>query len=482
MSQFIGGAWVPGGGEAMSSVNPATTEVVWQSQAAAPDDVARAVAAAAGAFSSWRATSLEHRVQVLESFATAVMRREPEFARLISDEVGKPMWEATAEVGAVAAKVGHSIRAYQERSGVTSSATSGATAVTRHKALGVMAVFGPYNFPAHLPNGHIVPALLAGNTAVFKPSELTPAVGEFMVRIWESVGIPDGVLNLIQGGRDIGAALAAASIDGLLFTGSAATGALLHRQFADRPEVLLALEMGGNNPLIVIDGADLDAAVPMIIQSAYVTSGQRCTCARRLFVPRGAFGDQLISDLIEAAQNLTIGRPDASEQPFMGPVISAKAAKSLYHAQDEMTRQGAVPLLKMVPIEGESEAFVSPGLIDVTGVDVADEEHFGPLLTVIRYDGIDEAIAGANNTRFGLAAGVLGGERATYERIWGELRAGIVNWNRPTTGASSAAPFGGVGASGNHRPAAYYAADYSSYPVASIEADELVAPNPMPGQ
>ena len=481
MSTFIGGKWNTGSGEPMSSHNPASGDLLWEGNAATPDEVGSAITAAAAAFGSWSQAGVDRRIEFLERYADAVKDDADEFADLISKEVGKPRWEAKTEVGSVAAKIGHSIRAYRQRTGV--HVVEGSGGVTRHRPHGVMAVFGPYNFPAHLPNGHIVPALLAGNTVVFKPSELTPLVGEHMVRLWERSGLPAGVLNLVQGWRDTGAALAAAEIDGLLFTGSAATGALLHRQFGGRPEVLLALEMGGNNPLIVIEGAETDAAVAIIVQSAFVTAGQRCTCARRLFVPQGEYGDTLIAELLAATQHVRVGDPqDEDQPPFMGPVISAGAAGKLYDAQDRMVASGAVPLLKMTPIEGLSDAFVTPGILDVTRVEVADEEHFGPLLTVIRYSNLEDAVSGANATRFGLAAGVIGGDRATYDRLWSQLRAGIVNWNRPTTGASSAAPFGGIGASGNHRPAAFYAADYSSFPVASLESGELEIPQPMPGQ
>ncbi len=481
MSNYIDGQWLAGSAEPMTSFNPASGHLLWEGTAATSGEVDAAVVAAHAAFGGWSEAGVDRRIELLERFADAVTDDADIFAGLISREVGKPLWEAKTEVGSVAAKIGHSVRAYRQRTGVHVDEASGG--ITRHRPHGVMAVFGPYNFPAHLPNGHIVPALLAGNTVVFKPSELTPLVGEHLVHLWERSGLPAGVLNLVQGGRDTGAALAAAAIEGLLFTGSAATGALLHRQFGGRPEVLLALEMGGNNPLIVIEGAELQAAVAIIIQSAFVTTGQRCTCARRLFVPHGDYGDTLIAELLAAAQHIRIGDPqDEEEAPFMGPVISTEAAGKLFDAQDRMVASGAVPLLKMTPVQGLSDAFVTTGILDVTRADVDDEEHFGPLLTVTRYADLPNAVAGANATRFGLAAGVIGGDRETYDRLWSQLRAGIVNWNRPTTGASSAAPFGGVGASGNHRPAAFYAADYSSYPVASMESGELVMPPPMPGQ
>ena len=192
-------------------------------------------------------------------------------------------------------KVGLSKKSYNERTGETENPMPVGKAFIRHKPHGVVAVFGPYNFPGHLPNGHIVPALIAGNTIVFKPSDLTPKVAEVYVKVWESIGLPKGVLNLVQGQVETGKSLAAhPQIDGLFFTGSSRTGKILHEQFAGHPGKILALEMGGNNPLIVHGVSDIDATVHDIVQSAFITTGQRCTCARRLFIENSPQGDAII--------------------------------------------------------------------------------------------------------------------------------------------------------------------------------------------
>ena len=374
-------------------------------------------------------------------------------------------------------KVAISVQSYRERTGEKSGPLGDATAVLRHKPHGVVAVFGPYNFPGHLPNGHIVPALLAGNSVVFKPSELTPGVAELTVKCWIEAGLPAGVLNLLQGARETGIALAAhTGIDGLFFTGSSRTGNALHQQFAGRPDKILALEMGGNNPLVVDQVADLDAAVYTIIQSAFISAGQRCTCARRLLVPQGAWGDSLLTRLVEVSQSIEVGAFDQQPPPFMGSVISLGAARALMDAQEVLLGSGAVALLEMTQPQSNA-ALLTPGIIDVTEVsERSDEELFGPLLQVIRYSGFDEAIAEANNTAFGLAAGLLSDSEARYQQFWLQSRAGIVNWNKQLTGAASSAPFGGIGASGNHRASAYYAADYCAYPVASLETPTLALP------
>ncbi|MDQ0702279.1 succinylglutamic semialdehyde dehydrogenase [Pseudomonas sp. W3I7] len=476
-SLYIAGSWLAGQGELFESRNPVTQQVLWTGNGATAEQVESAVQAARQAFPGWARRPLEERISVLETFAATLKSRADEIARCIGEETGKPLWESATEVTSMANKIAISVQSYRERTGEKSGPLGDATAVLRHKPHGVVAVFGPYNFPGHLPNGHIVPALLAGNTVLFKPSELTPKVAELTVQCWVEAGLPAGVLNLLQGARETGMALAAnPGIDGLFFTGSSRTGNQLHQQFSGRPDKILALEMGGNNPLVVDEVADVDAAVYTIIQSAFISAGQRCTCARRLLVPQGAWGDALLARLVAVSATIAVGAFDQQPAPFMGSVISLGAAKALMDAQERMLANGAVALLEMTQPQAQA-ALLTPGIIDVTGVsEREDEELFGPLLQVIRYADFAGAIAEANNTQYGLAAGLLSDSEARYQQFWLESRAGIVNWNKQLTGAASTAPFGGVGASGNHRASAYYAADYCAYPVASLETPSLVVP------
>ena len=476
-SQFIAGVWQAGQGEVFESLNPVSQAVIWQGQGASAAQVDAAVQAARQAFPIWGRLPLEERIAVLERFAACLKDKADLFARAIGEETGKPLWEATTEVTSMVNKVAISIQSYRERTGEKSGPLADATAVLRHKPHGVVAVFGPYNFPGHLPNGHIVPALLAGNCVLFKPSELTPLVAELTVKCWIEAGLPAGVLNLLQGARETGVALAGnPGIDGLFFTGSSRTGNLLHSQFAGRPDKILALEMGGNNPLLVDQVQDVEAAVYTIIQSAFISAGQRCTCARRLLVPAGSWGDALLARLVEVCRQIKVGRYDEQPAPFMGSVISLQAAQQLLAAQADLLARGATALLTMTQPQADA-ALLTPGIVDVTAVAARpDEEFFGPLLQVIRYSSFEDAISEANNTAFGLAAGLLSDDKARYEQFWLESRAGIVNWNKQLTGAASTAPFGGIGASGNHRPSAYYAADYCAYPVASLECESLSLP------
>jgi succinylglutamic semialdehyde dehydrogenase len=474
---YIAGAWQAGLGETFESLNPVTQQVIWSGQGATAGQVDAAVMAARQAFPAWATLTLDERIGVLETFAVTLKHRADEIARCIGEETGKPLWESVTEVTSMANKVAISVQSYRERTGEKSGPLGDATAVLRHKPHGVVAVFGPYNFPGHLPNGHIVPALLAGNTVVFKPSELTPKVAELTVQCWIEAGLPAGVLNLVQGARETGIALAAnTGIDGLFFTGSSRTGNSLHQQFAGRPDKILALEMGGNNPLVVDQVADVNAAVYTVIQSAFISAGQRCTCARRLLVPQGTWGDAFMARLVEVTATIQVGAFDQQPAPFMGSVISLHAAQALLDAQEQLLANGAVALLEMTQPQAQA-ALLTPGILDVSDVsDRPDEELFGPLLQVIRYTDFDAAINEANATQYGLAAGLLSDSQERYQQFWLQSRAGIVNWNKQLTGAASTAPFGGVGASGNHRASAYYAADYCAYPVASLESGTLALP------
>lgn len=452
------------------SIDPSTGEAVWEGAEATPAEVAAAVAAARAAFPAWADRPRAERIEAVKRYQAVLKARAPEIAEAISRETGKALWETTAELGSMAGKVDISIRAYDERTGERSAETAFGHATLRHRPHGVAAVLGPFNFPGHLPNGHIVPALLAGDTVVFKPSEETPWTGQLMAECFAEAGLPEGVFNLIQGGRDVGAALLDQPIDALMFTGSGAAGAHFRRKFADDPHVILALELGGNNPLVVWDAADAEAVAGIVVMSAFITTGQRCSCTRRLIVPEGPQGDAIIAAVDALTDRLLFGVWNSGLEPFAGPLISARAAEGALAALQQRIDMGAKVIRASGPVDNLPGAFVRPAIIDVTGVDVPDEEMFAPFLSVTRVASFEAAIEAANATRYGLSAGLVSDDPANWDVFIRRIRAGVVNFNRPTTGAAGDMPFGGLGASGNHRPSAYYAADYCAYPVASFEA------------
>lgn len=478
-SHYINGQWIQGLGEAFHSINPATLAPLWQGQTATREQVHHAVSAAQQAGHLWASTPLNQRIEVLKAFAQHLTLKIEAFTRIISDESGKPLWEAKTEAQAVIAKVEISIRAFEERMPFKYTEEQQARSGVAYKPHGVMVVLGPFNFPAHLSNGHIVPALLAGNTIVYKPSELTPGVAALVTQCWHESGLPAGVFNLIQGNAQCAQWLIDEDIQGVLFTGSYRAGVQIHQQLAARPHVILALEMGGNNPLIIDHLQDIPAAVYQTILSSFITAGQRCSCARRVLIPNNAFGAQFLEALLAATQALRMGAPLDTPEPFLGPVIRPQHAIAHLKSQQQLISQGALPLQPMT-CRTPDYPFLTPGIIDTTQISSpADEEIFAPLIQLYRYDTFDEAIARANQTQYGLTAGLLSDNPHHYDRFYANIRAGLVYWNRATTGASSQLPFGGIGHSGNHRPSAFFATDYCAYPVANMTQPTVTLPTTL---
>lgn len=466
-THLINDEWVAGEGSKFTSLNPVTEKVLWEGNAASREQVECAVHAAHSAHDSWAAKTVDQRIALLKEFGAVLEAHRAQLAAIIVAETGKIPSEANAEVTAMVNKIGISCDAYHARTGELRAGHHGIS----HRSHGVMAIFGPYNFPGHLANGHIVPALIAGNTIVLKPSELTPATAQYVAELWQRAGLPAGVVNLVQGGRETGEALAATNIQGLLFTGSSQTGVALHRQFGGRPEVILALEMGGNNPMIVDVNLDATRVAKIVMQSAFASAGQRCTCTRRLIIIESEDTSELLATLQEYTEALQVDVPTMSPEPTMGPVISSTARNDLLDAWNGLVQLGGVSITELRKTSHTRGYFLRPGVIDMTeaqgqGAAIPDKEYFGPLLQVYRVESFQQALALANATRYGLAAGLLSDDLVRQQAFLQGSRAGVVAINQPTAGASSTLPFGGTGLSGNHRPGAWYAADYCAWPQA----------------
>lgn len=473
---YIDGKWLQGRGKEINSLDKASGEIIWQGNSAGEEDVDQALKAARNALPSWSGLKQKERIQFLHNYAEILEEKKGEMALLISKETGKPLWESRSEVQVMINKIAITMEAFTERNAEKSFELGDSMARLRFKPIGVMGVLGPFNMPGHLPNGHIVPALLAGNTVVLKPSELTPSVGAKMVSFWEEADLPPGVLNLIQGEKETGKALVEHPyLNGLLFTGSYQTGKILHQHFAGQPEKMLALEMGGNNPVIATEMKDIEKAARLILESAYISSGQRCTCARRLILIRGDWSDKLIQHISDLIPKIRVGNYMDDPEPYMGPLISEAAAEKVLSEQEELIQNGAQSLIHCEPKNTDKgrKNLLSPGLLDVSQCKTRkDEEIFGPLLQIIQVENFDQALKEASDTGFGLAAALFSDSADLYKKFLTKMRAGVINWNRKTTGASSKLPFGGVGHSGNFRPSAAFASDYSAYPVASLETED----------
>ena len=462
----------------LESVSPAdSADLVGRFPVADASSVHAAVTRARAAFPAWRDAGFEGRAAVLTHFAALVQSRVEELAELIAREVGKTLWDARAEAKLLAPKVAVTLGDGMRLVAPLRPAP-GQRATWRPR--GVLAVFGPFNFPAHLPNGHIVPALATGNTVVFKPSELTPTVGAWMVERWREAGLPRGVLECVQGGPDTGRALVASQVDGILFTGSWTTGRALLQATLDTPGKLLALELGGSNPVIVCADADLDLAVAETALSIAATTGQRCTCARRLFVARPLI-DAFQERLCRVLAGLRVG-PPLEAGVFMGPLVSV-AAQQRFEAQRAGARAaGGERVLGVDP--GLPPPYVGAGLVRFARARQLHryqrEEMFGPEAALYPFDELDEAIAAANDSDYGLAASVMTRSRASYEHCVGRVRTGLLNWNKGTVGASGRLPFGGSARSGNDRPAGVTSTLYCTAVQAHLENEGGFDPETLP--
>ena len=452
------------------SLEPATGHVLWRGGAS---DVPAAIAAARTAFPHWACQPLANRIEIARRFGAELRRNATPLAEIIARETGRPLWDTYAEVESVLSRVDTSVRAYADRCAMRKhdGGAQGGLAI-RHKPLGVLAVITPFSQPAAAAINRIIPAMIGGNAVLFKPSEKALATAALLVDCAMRAGLPAGLLQLVVGDGDTGLALATAEdIDGVLFCGSAPVGQILARRLAGRPERLLSLDLGGNNPLVVWDTPAIEDAAVLVVQSAFTAAGQRCTAARRLIV-RDELAEPLLNAVKRLADRIICGAPFDEPTPFMGPVIDAAAADGLTQSFIWLMSNGGRPIKHMVRLH-DTLPFISPAIIDVTdmGVARADVEVFGPLLQVIRVPTFDAAIAEANATRYGLVAGLIGGTQAEYNMFWANVRAGVIHWNRPTISELPAAPLGGVGMSGNFRPSGYYAADCCAYPVSSAEIE-----------
>ncbi len=456
--------------ETIRSIEPATGAVLWE---APPSDVAAQIRKVERSWPAWAATASTYRIETIRRFANCVRAAEDRLAELISRETGRPLWHARQEIDELIERVDRAVLATTDRAGQRRlQGDLGARMALRHKPHGVMAVIGPHAFPARVPADHFVPALLAGNGVLFKPSEKAPATGEMLVRLLWEAGVPEELVQCVIGNAAAGKALVADdAVQGVLFTGATHSGLAIARASLNHPGKLLALEMGGNNPIIAWDTPELTSAAALIVQSAFLASGQNCLAARRLIVH-----DRLREPLLEQVRALTdrliIDEPFADPAPFMGPVIDMEAADGLTESFLFLMSNGGRPIKHMQrPKPGLP--FVTPAIIDVTAMkERPDIELFGPLLQIVSVETFEEAILEANRTRYGLAATLIGGSPEQFDSFWSSSRAGIVNWNRPSYALAPNAPVGGVGLSGNGHPGGHYAADYCAFPVASAEMEQ----------
>lgn len=444
-------------------------------------EVDEVVHSAKSAFASWRRMPFSEKAELLKKYQTALKHREDELTEAIAREVGKPAWEAKTELVAMLNKVDITIS--ESMKFVTdfevSKLMENTHGVCRYRPLGVMAVIGPFNFPAHLPNGHIVPALLTGNTVVFKPSEKSPMVGQIIAECFQEAGLPPGVFNLIQGEKEVGRRLCVhEGIDGVLFTGSYEVGTRIKQDTLQQHWKLLVLEMGGKNASIIWDDAKMDVALFETLTGAFLTAGQRCSATSRVIVHKKIL-DSFIELFHERAKAFSISHP--LDNPFMGPLIDQGSVDRYMKFLGIAHREGCEIVMRGKALELAMQGnYVTPSIcwakessLEQSRKSIYQQtELFAPNVVILGVDDIEEAIAQANVTQYGLVASVFTQSRSIYEKCRENLEMGLVNWNKSTAGASSRLPFGGLKKSGNHFPTALTSTLYCTVPVASLEVSE----------
>ncbi len=463
---FIGGEWIEGG-ELFENRSPQDLAHVVSSHPDGRELVDLAVANASAAQSLWGSEPMERRIEVIEAFARELADDSVRIADVIVAETGKTIGAARGEAAALVKKA--AITVELARSELLTTEYPGVGYVA-HRPLGVFAVIGPFNFPVHLSNGHIIPALLAGNSALLKPSETAPGSAQLYVEAWEraakSTGADPALVQLLQGGGQTGAALVGHDdVNGVAFTGSYHVGVAIRRQTAHQTGKLLALEMGGKNTALVLEDADVAKAAADIAGAAYVMCGQRCTATSRV-IAHAAIVDELAEALSVHVRALVVGNP-SDDAIDLGPLATARAATQFWEWQERVEGIKNLVAARM-PSGLPAGNWVAPALHRVIDREAATErdqtELFGPETLLHESPDLDDMIRFANATPYGLAMSVHTESRDRFELIRPRLEAGLVNWNRGTAGASSLLPFGGVKQSGNHRPAGSWALRYMTHP------------------
>ncbi len=450
-------------------------------------NVDRACEAASKAFAEWSQLALATRIDYLKKLQTVFEENKQKISEVISRETGKPQWESLTEVAAMINKIpitiDQAMRLIEET--VVENALPGVRGKVIYKPRGVMSVVGPFNFPGHLPNGHIVPALVTGNTVVFKPSEFTPATGQVYAECIHKAGFPAGVFNLVQGVGDTGRRLVEHDlVDGILFTGSYETGLKIKQGTMNHYWKIHALEMGGKNATIVWNDADMEKAIYESLIGSFASAGQRCSCTSRLILHDSITGE-FLEKFYQAAKKLEIGY--WKDNPFMGPLINAKSLDTYLRFQEIAVREGSEKIMRGKQLELSKKGYyVTPSIYKIKDVNknsvYQKNEIFGPNVAVYTASDLEEAVQINNSTGFGLVTSIFSKNKKTYEHVVQKARSGLVNWNRTTNGASSKLPFGGRDKSGNDRPTSTFAVYYCTVPVACLEDETpFDAKNILPG-
>lgn len=463
--------------ESISKTCPANTDHHLWDALVDYSHINKTIESAQKGFEIWRKTPLADRMNFLKMFQKVAEERKDEIGRAIALETGKPLWESMTEAGAVVAKVNVTLADSLERvkDQTISEVLPKIDGHIIKKPIGPCLVIGPFNFPCHLANGQILSALLTGNSVIFKPSEKTMYSAQLLAECFHQAGFPNGVINLINGtGKTTQEVLKHPSVKGIFFTGSMAVGKKILESVGTDLTKLVALELGGKNATILHKDTDIDHAMPELIRSCYLSSGQRCTSTSIIAVHR-SIEQEFIARFKEVTERIIIDHPtDFETKPFMGPLID-QGAKDLYEKYLQLARENGAEEIH-VPKELKTRFpghYVSPTIHYLKEAKkenpFTQEEVFGPNCFFTPFDEIEEAIEIANISDYGLASSIFTQDKGAYQLCLRDIRSGLINLNRSTVGASSRLPFGGLGNSGNYRPAAVSMVDHTVATVSSLE-------------
>jgi succinylglutamic semialdehyde dehydrogenase len=451
-----------------------------------PEHVDIAVTSARRAYDGWRRLDPEERADALRKFSAEVINHRQELKETIAAETGKPLWEAEEEVLALDAQVEIEIREGIRfvSSFKVGEIRHGVSGSCRYRPLGVVVVLGSAISPAHLACSQIIPALLSGNSVVFKPSKLVPAVGQVIAKIVDAIDLPPGVFNLVQGDADAGMALAAhRDVDAVQFVGSNSTGRRILQATVDQPHKLVALQTSGMNVALVLADADLMRATYETVTGAYLTTGQRYTSTRIILVEKSTFA-RFVESFVETTKRLNVGYA-FDPGVFMGPMLSAAARDRVIDLQERLQTLGARSLLPARPLKpGRPGSYLSPAVLAMdwpadTKPLRPDGPLFGPVTILVPIENPQQGLAIANSLEYGFSASVFSENANRFSNIADELQFGVINFNVATTEVSMRLPLGGTKRCGNHRPAGVFSQRNCTFPVASLSTTHPFEPEHM---
>lgn len=457
-------------GAAIHNINPynlAQPHFEWFENPARVDE---AIEGAKKAFYLWRETSREHKLQLFKKLEKSFQNKKDLFTQAIVQETGKALWEAKIEAGALGTKLKITTQdVLQLIQQLESTGRIEGKSEFKLKPRGVCGVIGPFNFPLHLSNGHILPALLMGNTIVYKPSEQAPQCASLYVECFHEAGFPKGVIQLVHGAKASGIKIIEnKDIDAIFFTGSYPVGYQITKDLLQQRKdlsTLAALEMGGKNAAVIHPSADLKNALSEVITSAFATTGQRCSSTSRLFVHQSIY-QEVRKHLIKAISKIPYGDPN-KESTFFGPLIHPDAVDTYFKKLELAKKEG---FQSTIDSKRENDCVVTPSLYESHDPKVHlqstafQEEFFGPNLLMMSYEDKESLVEQHEATPYGLVASIFSEDKDFYDYCDQNFQVGLLNWNRGTVGANSMLPFGGLKRSGNNWPAGLFSFLYCSHP------------------